>query len=72
MIRRYERTQPGELVHIDVKKLAGCAMAVATASMAAMQPAPDRDQHRARRGWAGYDYVHAAVDDHSRLADARS
>jgi transposase InsO family protein len=60
---RYERSRPGELVHIDVKKIGRI---------------PDGGGWRAhgrgerpnnRRG-PGYDYVHAAVDDHSRLAYA--
>jgi transposase InsO family protein len=61
---RYERDHPGELVHIDVKKLGRI---------------PDGGGHRmlgrssaTRRakgnGPLGYDYLHAAVDDHSRVA----
>ena len=60
-IRRYERDRPGELVHVDVKKLGRI---------------PDGGGHkvlgrqagRARRSSVGFDYVHSAVDDHSRLA----
>jgi transposase InsO family protein len=62
VIRRYERERPGELVHVDVKKLGRI---------------PDGGGHRIRgRGtWShstglGYDYVHACVDDHSRFAYA--
>jgi transposase InsO family protein len=61
VIRRYERERPGELIHVDVKKLG---------------------RIRPGGGWrvlgrqaglghgigVGYDYVHSAVDDHSRLA----
>ena len=61
---RYERDRPGELVHMDVKKLGRI---------------PDGGGWRAHgRGWqtaaatagtkVGYDYVHSLVDDHSRLA----
>ncbi|WP_379542749.1 IS481 family transposase, partial [Pseudonocardia sulfidoxydans] len=63
--RRYERARPGELVHIDVKKLGhirdGGGWRVHGRGSA---------QARAARGGArvGYDYVHVAVDDHSRLA----
>lgn len=61
VIRRYERDRPGELVHVDVKKLGRI---------------PDGGGHkvlgrqagRARRSSMGFDYVHSAVDDHSRLA----
>lgn len=58
--RRYEYAAPGDLVHVDVKKTW---------------------PHRTRCGWRahgrceavrgrgiGYAYLHAAVDDHSRLA----
>jgi len=57
---RYERERPGELVHLDVKKLGRI---------------PDGGGHRihgraaATRGRGiGYDYVHSAVDDRSRVA----
>ncbi len=56
----YERDRPGELVHIDVKKLGRI---------------PDGGGWRARgrtrtepKPRVGYDYVHSAVDDYSRLA----
>jgi transposase InsO family protein len=61
---RYERERPGELVHMDVKKLGKI---------------PDGGGWRAhgrqmgstaakKRAKIGYDYVHSLVDDHSRLA----
>jgi transposase InsO family protein len=69
---RYERSRPGELVHIDVKKLArikgGAGWRVR-----------DRKQHYnatftdgagRRRNTVGYEFVHVAVDDYSRLAYA--
>jgi len=71
-VRRYERDRPGELVHVDVKKLGNI---------------PDGGGHRAvsrqqgrRNGRAttavrknrlpvlGYGYLHTVLDDHSRLA----
>ncbi len=63
VIRRYERSRPGELVHVDVKKLGrlpdgGGWRALGRAGTGA-------DKHRQR---AGYEYAHSAVDDHSRLA----
>jgi transposase InsO family protein len=68
---RYERSRPGELVHIDVKKLgriqdgAGKRVGGRTAG----QYRPRRtDLHGSRRGTIGWEYVHVAVDDHSRLA----
>jgi transposase InsO family protein len=61
VIRRYERATPGELVHVDIKKLGNI---------------PDGGGHkvvgraagRKTRSAAGYSYIHTAVDDHSRLA----
>jgi transposase InsO family protein len=67
LIRRYERAHPGELLHMDVKKLGrlrdGGGHRV---------HGRDSGQHRRRDRdhGPGYDYVHAAVDDHSRLAYA--
>jgi transposase InsO family protein len=64
---RYERSQPGELVHVDVKKLGripdggGWRTHGWTAS---------NHQSRIDKKPIGFDYVHAAIDDHSRLAYA--
>ena len=62
--RRYERERPGELVHMDVKKIGRI---------------PDGGGWRAhgreigrtnaqRKNGLGYDFVHSLVDDHTRLA----
>ena len=61
---RYERERPGELVHMDVKKIGripdgGGWKAHGRAATAA---------HRHKRVPVGYDYVHSMIDDHSRLA----
>jgi transposase InsO family protein len=63
--RRYERARPGELVHLDVKKLGHIR-----AGGGWWAHGRDSAQHRASRSApkVGYDYVHVAVDDHSRLA----
>jgi transposase len=60
VVVRYQRQHPGELVHLDLKKLGRI---------------PDGGGHRihgraaARRGRGiGYDYLHSAVDDRSRVA----
>jgi len=62
VIRRYERDTPGELVHVDIKKLGRI-------------PAGGGWRHHGRGNDAykghsrvGYAYIHSAVDDHSRLA----
>jgi transposase InsO family protein len=60
--RRYEREHPGDLLHVDVKKLGRV---------------PDgggwrvhgRSEEVRGRGH-GWDYVHVAIDDHTRLAYA--
>jgi hypothetical protein len=60
VVVRYQRTHPGELIHIDVKKWGG------SQTVAAPRPRPPC-QHPTGRG-IGYDYVHSAVDDRSRVA----
>ena len=63
--RRYERSRPGELVHVDVKKLGRIA-----------RPGHRVFGHTSNSGWQrrrfdqGWEYVHVAVDDYSRLAYA--
>lgn len=61
---RYERDRPGELVHMDVKKIGripdgGGWKAHGRAA---------RERTRDRTVKIGFDYVHSLVDDHSRLA----
>ena len=62
---RYEWPCPGELLHMDVSRYARFLRP-------GHRVTGDRSQRS--RGWmrpetrVGYDYVHAAVDDHSRLA----
>jgi transposase InsO family protein len=61
VVRRYEHAAPGDLVHLDVKKLGRI---------------PDgggwrvhgRAARPGRKRGQGYSYLHTAVDDHSRLA----
>ncbi|MER5411259.1 IS481 family transposase, partial [Streptomyces sp. NPDC002769] len=61
VIRRYERDRPGELVHVDVKKLGRIPDGGGHKALG-------RQAGRATRANMGFDYVHSAVDDHSRLA----
>ncbi|NIY67014.1 IS481 family transposase [Streptomyces malaysiensis] len=61
VIRRYERNRPGELVHVDVKKL-GRIPDGGGWRVHGRAACPDR------RRTTGFDYIHSAVDDHSRLA----
>jgi hypothetical protein len=62
-VHRYQRDTPGELIHVDIKKLAGI---------------PDGGGWRTRgRGYkgegattrrVGYPYIHTAIDDRTRIA----
>ena len=61
---RYEREHPGELVHVDVKKLGKIPAGGGWWAHGRGVPGSRRRQVR------GYDFVHATVDDRSRLAYA--
>jgi hypothetical protein len=62
--KRYERERPGELVHVDVKKIGripdGGGWRAHGRQMGSTSAA--------KKATIGYDYVHSAVDDHTRLA----
>jgi transposase InsO family protein len=59
---RYERERPGELVHMDVKKLGRIPDGGGWRAHGRDARARDRTTK------VGFDYVHSLVDDHSRLA----
>jgi transposase InsO family protein len=61
---RYERDRPGELVHMDVKKLG--KIPEHGGWRAHGRAATSVQRHK--RATIGFDYVHSLVDDHSRLA----
>lgn len=61
---RYERSRPGELVHMDVKKL-GRIHDGGGWKAKGREHGQTAKQKRAK---IGYDYVHSLVDDHSRFA----
>jgi len=70
---RYERARPGELLHVDIKKLGRIERG------AGKRWRDGRRQHYTgsytdatgrRRNAVGWEFVHVAVDDHSRLAYA--
>jgi transposase InsO family protein len=69
---RYERARPGELVHLDVKKLGRIAGGAGWRVRGGPQHYNRTVTDRAgkRRKTVGYEYVHIAVDDYSRLAYA--
>jgi len=60
---RYERDRPGELVHVDVKKLGRIPTGGGWRAWGRAATVAGKKQRR-----VGYDYVHSAVDDHTRLA----
>lgn len=64
---RYERCQPGELIHVDVKKIGKIPDGGGWRAGVIAQGGQSAAQRKKR---IGYDYVHAAVDDHTRLAYA--
>jgi transposase InsO family protein len=69
---RYERQRPGELLHVDVKRL-GRIVGGAGKRVTAVKRNPDRrrlDASGVERKVIGWECVHVAVDDYSRLAYA--
>ena len=70
---RYERARPGELIHIDVKKLGritGGPGKRVTAGRPRNRQLKRTDAAGVRRLQAGWDAVHVAIDDATRLAYA--
>ncbi len=69
--RRYERSRPGELVHIDVKKLGriegGAGHRIVGRQRQRRNPTRT-DAAGVRRSRVGYECVHVCVDDATRLA----
>jgi transposase InsO family protein len=65
VVVRYERERPGELVHVDIKKQ-GRIPPGGGWRVHGLDRAAGSRRHRG----LGYDFVHAAIDDRSRLAYA--
>ena len=61
LIQRYERARPGDLIHFDIKRLARIVRP-------GHRVHGDRSQQARGVGW---EYLHVAVDDHSRIAFAQ-
>ena len=59
-VRRYERAHPGEIIHIDIKKLGKF-------NRIGHRITGDRTGQSNTRG-VGWEYVHLAIDDHSRVS----
>jgi transposase InsO family protein len=70
---RYERQRPGELIHVDVKKLGriqgGAGKRVRDGRRQHYNPRR-RDAAGVDRNTVGWDFVHVAIDDATRLAYA--
>jgi transposase InsO family protein len=64
VIRRYERAEPGELIHVDIKKLGRIPRGGGWRIHGWDQ------RNKLKAFGLGYAFIHAAVDDHSRLAYA--
>jgi len=68
---RYERERPGELIHIDVKKLGRIHRGPGHRVTGKRRHNPTRtDGSRVRRRQVGWECVHVAIDDCTRLAYA--
>jgi len=66
---RYERSRPGELIHIDVKKLGRIERGAGHRVTGRQHYTPRlKDRAGRRRGTAGWECCHVAIDDFSRLA----
>lgn len=63
VVRRYQRDTPGELIHVDIKKLAGIP---AGGGWRTRGRGYEGEKTKNRR--AGYRYIHTAVDDRTRIA----
>ena len=69
--RRYERSRPGELIHVDVKKLGRIQGGAGKRITGRPRHNWERsDRSGTRRKMVGWECVHVAIDDCSRLAYA--
>jgi transposase len=67
-VHRYQRARPGELLHIDVKKLGRIERGAGHRITGQKHYNPTRGPRGAVRGTVGWEYVHVAIDDATRLA----
>jgi transposase InsO family protein len=61
-VQRYQRERPGELIHVDVKKLAGIPPGGGWQTRGRGYPGEHAQSRR-----VGYRFIHSAVDDRSRI-----
>jgi transposase InsO family protein len=62
VIRRYEKAVPGELVHVDIKKMGRIPKG------GGWRVIGIENRNQTNKGRVGYTYLHSMVDDHTRLA----
>lgn len=58
-VRRYERDHPGDMIHLDIKKLG---------KFETVGHRITSDPQQGKSRGAGWEYVHVCIDDHSRLS----
>ena len=64
-VRRYERKTPGEIIHLDIKKLGRFER---TGHRITGDRTRQSNPRARKEGGYGWEYVHVAIDDHSRLS----
>ena len=66
-VRRYERQRPGEMIHLDIKKLGR----IDGIGHRITGDRRGQSNLRSRRQGPGWEFVHVAIDDASRIAFAK-
>lgn len=64
-VRRYEHAAPGDMIHIDIKRLGRFER---PGHRVTGDRAGQSNPRARKQGGYGWEYVHVAIDDHSRLA----
>jgi transposase InsO family protein len=76
VVRRYEHDRPGDLIHVDVKKLGNIPDGGGWRYVGRQQgrrnraATPGKAKNRSRHPKIGMAFVHTVIDDHSRVAYA--
>jgi transposase len=66
--RRYDRKAPGEIIHLDIKKLGRFER---TGHRITGDRTRQSNPRARKQGGYGWEYVHVAIDDNSRLSFSR-
>ena len=66
-VRRYERERPGEMIHLDIKKLGR----IDGVGHRITGDRRGQSSRRSRGEGLGWEFVHVAIDDNSRIAFAK-